>query len=207
MEKLFKQLVERNLSRAEIAKAIKRSKATVTRWFKKYNLKSKYKRKYNGPLQYENLQALVSKGLSIAEIAKEVDKSCGTVQYWLRFHKLKTKNIQYAHKERFCKGCGERDISKFGERKASLCKKCESKVRSRKNKLKAVEYKGGECKICGYKKCLGALDFHHPKNDKDSNWTKMKSWKFERIVSELDKCVLLCRNCHAEEHWDDTFRY
>ena len=28
-------------------------------------------------------------------------------------------------------------------------------------KLKAIEYKGGKCKICGYDKCPRALDFHH----------------------------------------------
>jgi transposase len=207
MEKLFRKLVKSKLSRAEIAKAVKKSTATVTRWFRKYNLKSEYERKYNGPLQREVLQAVVNKGLSISEIAKETRVSCGTVQYWLRYHKLKTKNVQYAHKERLCRICGEKDTSKFGERKASLCVRCEGKRRHRKNKLRAVEYKGGKCSSCGYAKCLGALDFHHADKDKDPNWVKMRCWKFERIIPELNKCVLLCRNCHAEEHWDDTFEY
>lgn len=207
MEKLFIKLVNEKLSRVEIAKKVKRSTATITRWFKKHNLKSKYKRKYNGPLDYDNLKVFVDKGLSIAEIAKAVGKSCGTVQYWLRSHELKTKNIQYAHRSRLCNLCGETDISKFGERRASLCVRCAGKKRHRRNKLRAIEYKGGKCTKCGYKKCPGAMDFHHPNKDKDPNWMNMKSWKFEKVIPELDKCVLLCRNCHAEEHWDDTFSY
>ena len=65
-------------------------------------------------------------------------------------------------------------------------------------KRKAVEYKGGKCSLCGYDKCLTALEFHHvnPKEKELYN----SHWTFERNKKELDKCILLCANCHREEH-------
>ena len=72
-----------------------------------------------------------------------------------------------------------------------------------KQKQKAVDYKGGECVVCGYSKCLAALDFHH-KNplEKDGYGTgSLKShWSWERNKIELDKCVLVCVRCHREIH-------
>jgi hypothetical protein len=69
-----------------------------------------------------------------------------------------------------------------------------------RTKLRALKYKGGCCQICGYDKCARALSFHHlDASHKDfSIGGKSKSWN--TIQSELDKCVLLCANCHAEVH-------
>lgn len=70
----------------------------------------------------------------------------------------------------------------------------------RKLKSKAVELKGGKCSRCGYSKCITALQFHHlDPSEKDFNvGAKIKSW--DKIKEEVDKCILLCSNCHAEEH-------
>ncbi len=69
-----------------------------------------------------------------------------------------------------------------------------------KLKKEYVEYKGRKCKSCGYNKCLAALEFHH-KNPKDKKFSISKyKYKLSNIKKELDKCDLLCRNCHAEEH-------
>jgi hypothetical protein len=64
----------------------------------------------------------------------------------------------------------------------------------------SYKYKGGCCQICGYDKCVRALSFHHlDAFHKDFNiGGKSKSWN--TIQSELDKCILLCANCHAEVH-------
>lgn len=70
----------------------------------------------------------------------------------------------------------------------------------RVKKRKGIEYLGGCCVRCGYNKFDGALQFHH-KNPKEKSFnisTSSKGW--EAIKKELDKCELLCANCHAEEH-------
>ena len=66
----------------------------------------------------------------------------------------------------------------------------------------AIDRLGGKCQICGYNKCSKALDFHH-KDERtkvfgisDKGYTR--SW--EAISREVDKCYLLCANCHREVH-------
>ncbi len=65
---------------------------------------------------------------------------------------------------------------------------------------KAVDYMGGCCSICGYKKCIEALEFHH-KQDKNfgiSETGNTRSW--EKVKKEIEKCILVCANCHREIH-------
>lgn len=71
----------------------------------------------------------------------------------------------------------------------------------RKRKKKAlVEYKGGKCQCCGYSKCIEALEFHHL-NPNIKNFTiSGKSKSFNSLKSEVDKCILVCSNCHKEIH-------
>ena len=70
-------------------------------------------------------------------------------------------------------------------------------------KIKSVEYKGGKCIKCGYDKYVGCLDFHHrDSSQKDKKWKHIFNRKWEYIVKELDKCDLLCHNCHGEIHED-----
>lgn len=70
-----------------------------------------------------------------------------------------------------------------------------------KIKKKAIEYKGGCCQRCGYSKYYGSLQFHHINPlEKDVSWTKLRLRSWDKIVSELDKCDILCANCHAEVH-------
>jgi len=74
--------------------------------------------------------------------------------------------------------------------------------RRRKIREMAVKYKGGKCQLCGYKKCLQALEFHHiNETGKDfgiSDKGYTRSW--ERVKREIDKCILICANCHRELH-------
>ena len=77
-------------------------------------------------------------------------------------------------------------------------------VQKRRNKVKllAVEYKGGKCSLCGYNKCIAALEFHHTdpehKDFSISREGNTRSW--EKVKLEIDKCILLCANCHREVH-------
>lgn len=69
-------------------------------------------------------------------------------------------------------------------------------------KQQLVNIKGNCCKKCGYQKNVSALEFHHiDKNEKDFDISKYRGCKInESILKELDKCVLLCSNCHRKEH-------
>lgn len=66
---------------------------------------------------------------------------------------------------------------------------------------RAIEYKGGKCSLCGYDRCFDALEFHHVDGRKDFGLSQdglTRSW--DRIEQELKKCILICANCHREEH-------
>ena len=68
-------------------------------------------------------------------------------------------------------------------------------------KEKLVEYKGGACEVCGYNKCITALEFHHVNpNEKEFGIGSMKVLSFEKCKKEVDKCMLVCANCHREIH-------
>ena len=77
-------------------------------------------------------------------------------------------------------------------------------VYARRKKVRgmAVAYKGGRCERCGYDRCMDALEFHHTcPNEKDfsiSSKGYTRSWV--RVKAELDKCIMLCANCHRELH-------
>ena len=56
------------------------------------------------------------------------------------------------------------------------------------------------CARCGYNENAEALDWHHV--DPDSKLTsvsRLVSHTPERVRIELEKCILLCANCHRTE--------
>jgi len=78
------------------------------------------------------------------------------------------------------------------------------KIRKLERKIKAVEMGGGKCQLCGYTKCIAAMDFHHlDPGSKDSNVKNLWGGKWKNIEKEIRKCQLLCANCHRELHWKE----
>lgn len=107
---------------------------------------------------------------------------------------------------RVCKVHGEtefRNESRVNP-KFRCCKCCSESVQRRRAKVKqlAIEYKGGKCESCGYNKMQEVLEFHHrdPSQKDFGISAKGITWSFDRIKVELDKCIMLCANCHREEH-------
>ena len=98
---------------------------------------------------------------------------------------------------RKCPICG----AEIPRNNGQFCSRCSRKYYIVKLKQMAVSYKGGKCERCGYDKNIGALDFHHldPKQ-KEFEISKVRHKSIEDIKEELDKCILLCANCHREEH-------
>ena len=75
--------------------------------------------------------------------------------------------------------------------------------RGRRRKLKLISLKGKKCGRCGYDKNYAALEFHHENSDEKLFQLDLRSLsnrKWESILAEASKCVLLCSNCHAEIH-------
>lgn len=102
-----------------------------------------------------------------------------------------------AKNEEICVCCKNRNSSP----KNKVCSTCRSWYARYTRKHKAIDLLGGECVLCGCcdKDCLS---FHHiDPSSKDfglsENWgTK----KWEVVKKELEKCELLCHNCHAKKH-------
>ena len=161
----------------------------------------------------EILQELIDKGLSQYSIAREMSCSQTTVRYWLKKHNLKTfvKPLIDENGNRFCNRCKEiKHFTEFYNRNnvegsSSYCKSCtkeEAINRQKRFKQDCIDYKGGSCKLCGYNRCNSALEFHHlDPSKKDLTISKVSVTSInDEIRKELDKCVLLCSNCHREVH-------
>jgi hypothetical protein len=118
----------------------------------------------------------------------------------MKKHGIEREKVHYTQ----CVLC-DKDLGD-NPRNRRCCATCVTRIRRYRLKKKAVEYKGGKCEECGYDKSLAAMEFHHlDSSKKDFAISEMnhKSWVF--IKGELDKCSMLCANCHREEHtkYDD----
>lgn len=128
-----------------------------------------------------------------------------------------------------CKGCGfDKDLSEFYKTRSGyqyFCKKCQirksserrkdpevaekhriaRKKKHRDMKLKSIEYMGGSCRDCGGIFHPASMEFHHedPAVKEKSPGNLMQS-TWDKLVVELDKCVLLCANCHRRRHYEDS---
>jgi hypothetical protein len=85
------------------------------------------------------------------------------------------------------------------------CTKCRSTAvhnRRKKVKLLLVQYKGGKCEQCGYNKCVAALEFHHldPTQKDFGIGANGHTLALAKLKQEVDKCILVCSNCHREIH-------
>jgi len=77
-------------------------------------------------------------------------------------------------------------------------------IRGVKRKIFFVRLLGGKCSKCGYHKNLSSLVFHHTDNkDFPLNIRHLSNNSFDKLKKEVDKCVLLCSNCHNELHNPD----
>jgi 5-methylcytosine-specific restriction endonuclease McrA len=116
--------------------------------------------------------------------------------------------------------CFSKDINKIRTHfNCLLCHSERSAISRRISKKFCLEYRGGKCSRCGYKKYQGSLDFHHrnPKEKQGEISLMMRTIKEPlnrstetdplkiEFMDELDRCDILCRNCHSEERtsWDE----
>src|SRR6056300_1374891 len=118
------------------------------------------------------------------------------------------------HETRKCRTCDDELVINLNitqntyDRKdyeCNVCKQTRTTDRARRNKLEAIKYKGGSCVDCGGTFPPRVFDFHHvnpdDKEHKIASMLRSQSW--ENAKQELDKCVLLCANCHRIRHSED----
>lgn len=155
------------------------------------------------------LQNYREQKLSLYQIADKEGKSYTCVKYWMQKHGLSTKRIACEK----CKGCGG---ELTGNQLMYCSTKCKNLVcnsvhqiyekqqeRGLKRKLDLIRLRGSKCEKCGYSKNLAALQFHHINPDEKESqmdMRKLSNSKWEWCLAELDKCLVLCGNCHAETH-------
>ena len=97
----------------------------------------------------------------------------------------------------------DKEFENSKNHKGKGCRGCLVNRHRHGRKEKMLAYKGGKCEKCGYNKCSRALSFHHINpNEKDFNISGSHSRKWTVLKKELDKCILLCHNCHSEEHFN-----
>lgn len=113
--------------------------------------------------------------------------------------------------------------------KARYCLKCSRQhgrvaCNKRAGKQKSIRYErkeelvrllGGKCQRCGYDEFLSGLDFHHVAHHAKRftisaklSTTTIRTADREELVKEINKCALLCRNCHASiNEWSDEVKW
>lgn len=105
-----------------------------------------------------------------------------------------------------CRTCGVKGEENFYKSAKYQCKSCWNirTAQTQKDKVKQLknEY-GGKCSKCGYNKCIDALEFHHTDPTvKEFHLGEARGRKIETLRKELNKCELVCRNCHTEIHYE-----
>lgn len=121
---------------------------------------------------------------------------CKEVLPRTEFHKAKAKHDGILP---YCKACfATRNSIAYDARKHIIAE------RRRTLKAECAQLLGGKCQRCGYNEFVSGLDFHHL-SDKESVVadliTKAATGKErDKLMAEISKCVLLCRNCHNAYH-------
>lgn len=137
---------------------------------------------------------------------KQVNKMLDYYNLTLPIFNHKIKDID---EERVCAICGNTfTIHSSLQNVRKYCFECSPSTNNPTYKIKAmktkvVSMKGGKCEKCGYDKCVDALELHHTDpSTKDYDLANTGAApSFEKYLEEANKCILLCANCHREEHW------
>ena len=199
-----------------IAREVTRDPSTVAYWAQKYGLRSAHAARHGarGEVDRELLAELVACRLSLRDMADVLQRSPTTVRHWLAKHDLTTSASARRRAAKIAASAGVRKphlpcpthgVAPHAPRGDGTfrCIRCRSEqvaARRRRVKRQLVVEAGGACVLCGYGRCVAALQFHHV--DPDAKQFGISRRGVTRAIAEAReeaaKCVLLCANCHAE---------
>lgn len=104
------------------------------------------------------------------------------------------------YRQKTCKECYNKAQKEYRE-KNEFYKTDYQKSRTHANKMKAVEMFGNRCRDCNQSFPAYVYDFHHIfPHEKEISPNKLMSRTWDRVLVELNKCVMLCANCHRIRH-------
>ncbi len=200
------------LSLAEIGRRLDRHESTVAYWLRRYGLEACGRKCHapKGALTHAQLAPLVEAGMSVAQIAESVGRGKASVRHWLREYGLETiwakrRGASRERRREMTLRCAQHGMTTFRLRATGgyRCAKCNTEAVSRRRrnvKRILVKEAGGACRLCGYDRCIAALEFHHvtPADKRFSMSARGVARSIAKARAEASKCVLLCANCHAE---------
>ena len=140
----------------------------------------------------EKILALRNDGLNCTQIGFLIGLHRTTVSKILRANGIDTSKSSL-HRE--CVICGRSD-----NKHNRICNSCKTKIRRYRTKRAAINYLGGRCFKCGWFGNHAAFEFHHISEDKEFNISAVANRSWSVVITELNKCELLCSNCHRIEH-------
>lgn len=162
------------------------------------------------------LEKLISDNQSIRQMSNSLNLSYSSVKYWLNKYNLKTnyKKQNLPDGKKKCSECKNIfDVSMFYKKKDKYqpyCKTCFNQICTQRwidRKIWAIQYKGSNCVDCNLSypsTPYPVFEFHHlDPSEKDLDWSKIRLTSKDKMKSELDKCVLLCANCHRIRHFKE----
>jgi transposase-like protein len=203
--------LEAGRSIESIARETGRDPSTVAYWVNKYGLASEHAPKHTarGGIDRDALTALVETGKSIRAIAGELGVSATTVRHWLSRFDLQTAGAERRsgtwRRPALVRECRNHGWTTWvrsapGRYRCRQCRMEAVSARRRRVKEILVREAGGACRLCGYSRYAGALQFHHV--DPTEKAFALSSRGLARSLAkarvEVMKCVLLCANCHEE---------
>lgn len=174
----------------------------------------------------ETLTQDILSGLTVKQIQDKYSCSRSKVYYYKTLYELNglSPNSKKSFREtgiKQCNICGkDKPLDNFysngftpnGTQKyKAACSICETKKRAANFYSYVVEYlsisnKEYKCCKCGYTNIFGSLDFHH-RDPKEKDFELSQVYKtlsfdkfIEEVAPEIDKCDILCPNCHRLEH-------
>lgn len=135
----------------------------------------------------------------------------GTLRVAAVFHKdlqmssnLFTGTVSMDYSQQTCDNHGISrhyfEKGKYGRWKCCKCNVERAAQTRRTNKLKLVELFGGQCTVCGYNRCIAALEFHHLEPEHKDFGLGRSGASLPKLIKEAQKCILVCCRCHREIH-------